>query len=99
MTETVTWNKLLRYRAAEWLRYERRCPIIAFERPPQSWGSYRPDVLGITRGRALIEVEIKVTLSDFHWCLRMAENQSGTLVSLAREICRMPEKEGALVTP
>ena len=149
-------TKILRYRAAEWLRYERRCPIICFERPPAAWKDYRPDVMGITRARTLIEIEIKVSVADFRadkqkhrhqvgkidahqfyyavpaaiadtviaeaetghgvliyrpntgmecsrrsivrktkraplkWCLRMAENQSGTLVSMAREIAEIP---------
>ena len=49
---------------ANFLLYEKRCDIISMER-----GLYdhlgRPDLLGVTRDRKLIEVEIKRSFSDF----------------------------------
>jgi hypothetical protein len=50
--------------AAQWLRYERQCMIVALERGPSRWWG-RPDVLGVTLGRRLIEIEIKQTVADF----------------------------------
>lgn len=59
-----TW--LLRSATIGWLRYNRRCPLVCFERSPLgSSYPYRPDIIGVTRERCVIEVEIKQTLSDF----------------------------------
>jgi hypothetical protein len=49
--------------ALNWLRYEQGCHIVTFERTPIDTES-RPDVLGMTRNRQLIEVEIKVDAAD-----------------------------------
>ena len=57
MTSTV-----LRGIAASWLRYERECHLITFER---GVGHGRPDLLGVDKRRDLIEVEIKVSVADF----------------------------------
>lgn len=51
--------------AMRWLRWEKRCPIVLTERTPREWAHGRPDILGITCSRYLVEVEIKRTLSDF----------------------------------
>lgn len=48
-----------------WLRFERRCPIVIRERSPRVVVCGRPDVLGVTKNRYLIEVEIKRSMSDF----------------------------------
>jgi hypothetical protein len=58
-------NSIWFYRAAalQWLRYERQCPIVAVERGICRGGS--PDVMGVTKDRWAIEVEIKRSLSDF----------------------------------
>ena len=50
---------------AAWLRFERRCKIVLCERTPREWRCGRPDVLGITKDRYTIEVEIKRSVSDF----------------------------------
>lgn len=55
----------LRAAVAAWLRYDRRCPIIAFERAPWPWSQGRPDVMAITAHRHWIEVEIKMTIRDW----------------------------------
>lgn len=56
-------NSLLRA-GADFLLYEKKCDIISMER-----GLYdhlgRPDILGIMRNRQVIEVEIKISFSDF----------------------------------
>lgn len=54
----------LEYMAMAWLRFEKNCPVALFERTPRS-GHGEPDVLGITRARYLLEVEIKRSVSDF----------------------------------
>ena len=58
-------NNIWFYRAAalQWLRYERQCPIVAVERGICRGGS--PDVMGVTKDRWAIEIEIKRSLSDF----------------------------------
>ncbi len=66
MTAARQWNLALRWKVAEWLRYECQCSLIAFERPAVSsdaW-TFRPDVLAVEKGRRLIEVEIKVSKAD-----------------------------------
>jgi len=45
------------------LRFEKRCPIVLWERTPRPCGI--PDVLGITKDRYLVEIEIKRTIGDF----------------------------------
>lgn len=49
----------------EWLRYQSKCMIIVTERSPREAWAGRPDLLGITKGRFLIEIEVKRTMSDF----------------------------------
>lgn len=71
----------LRACAAQWLRYDRSMPIVTFERGIKEYHGYdaAPDVLAMTNRRQLIEVEIKVSWSDFkanfkkriHWMQRM----------------------------
>lgn len=53
----------LETRAFAWLRFEKRCPIVLWERTPRPCGI--PDVLGITKHRYLVEIEIKRTIGDF----------------------------------
>jgi hypothetical protein len=54
----------LRAIAAEYLRYKRHCPIVAFER--SHWPcSMRPDVIGVTKKRKIVEIEIKCSMADF----------------------------------
>lgn len=53
-------------RAFAYLRHIRRCPIVLFERTPRpcEW-SDRPDAIGVTPARYLIEIEVKRSLADF----------------------------------
>jgi hypothetical protein len=52
----------LRAAAVMWLRYDRGCPVVSMER---GIVNCVPDVLGVTKQRELIEIEIKRTMSDF----------------------------------
>ncbi len=70
----------LRAIAASWLRYERRCWLVTFERGLEY--NNNPDVLGVNPSRFLIEVEVKVSISDFRadakkgkWSYREAPSQ------------------------
>lgn len=49
-----------------WLRWEKRCSVALCERSPRMGIGGRPDILGITQNRYLLEIEIKRSLSDFH---------------------------------
>lgn len=49
----------IKYKALYWLRLDQRCAFIATE-----VGEYSADVLGINE-KKMIEIEVKVTLSDF----------------------------------
>jgi hypothetical protein len=49
---------------AVYLRYKRQCRLVTFERGTESFGDF-PDVLAVTDDMRLIEVEVKVSLSDF----------------------------------
>lgn len=51
-----------------WLRYKRQCPLVMLERTPFAYwrDRYRPDVVGISRERLAIEIEIKRTAGDYN---------------------------------
>lgn len=55
-------STVLKGMAASWLRYEKQCPLVMFER---GLGTDKPDILALTKERLLIEIEIKISLSDF----------------------------------
>lgn len=50
---------------AAWLRYDRRCIMVCWEREILGLFSRRPDMIGVTHSRHVIEVEIKRTMTDF----------------------------------
>jgi len=50
--------------AMHFLRFEKACAVALLERSPR-FGIGEPDVLGITKARYLLEIEIKRSLSDF----------------------------------
>ncbi len=54
----------LRALGVNWLRYEQGCYLIALERSPFS-SRVKPDILGLTKHRLTIEVEIKISKQDF----------------------------------
>ena len=59
-------TNMLRAAVASYLRYKRQCVLIAYERGTgYGSGEGKPDVLGVTEGRKLIEVELKTSFADF----------------------------------
>lgn len=50
--------------ALRWLAWEKKCIAVLHERQPR-YHMGTPDVLGLTRARYLIEVEVKRSVSDF----------------------------------
>lgn len=50
--------------AMRWLWLEQKCLVVLEQRTP-SYGMGLPDVLGITPGRYMTEIEIKRSVSDF----------------------------------
>ena len=60
-------STLLKAIACSWLRYKRQCPIVFTERQlgyTHCSGGVA-DVMALTKDRRLIEVETKITISDF----------------------------------
>lgn len=55
----------LEFYGARWLWNDKQCPIVINERSPRSWSCGEPDVLGVTKNRYLLEIEVKRSLSDF----------------------------------
>ena len=50
--------------AMRWLWIDKKCLVVLEERTP-SYQMGQPDVLGITAGRYMVEIEIKRSVSDF----------------------------------
>lgn len=50
--------------AMRFLRFEKACPVALFERTPR-YSNGEPDVLGVTKARYLLEIEIKRSVADF----------------------------------
>lgn len=56
----------MRAAALAWLRYQRQCPLVMFERAPfHIPGPGNPDVCGVTSKRTVVEIEIKISMADF----------------------------------
>ncbi len=73
-----------------WLWLEKNCHYIVEQRSPRPWlGS--PDILGVTAGRYLIEIEIKRSISDFFADSRKYHrlNRERTLDAQARQFYYM----------
>jgi hypothetical protein len=51
--------------AMRWLWIDRRCWMVIEQRSPR-YGMGNPDVLGLTLGRHLVEIEIKRSVADFN---------------------------------
>lgn len=62
MSALFPYDKLLAS-ACEFLRYEQGCYLLAWERSP--WEHHKPDLMGVERGRRVLEIEIKRSLADF----------------------------------
>ncbi len=54
----------LEHSAFYWLHWVKKCHAVLHERTPR-YQTGSPDVLGMTRSRYLIEIEIKRSVSDF----------------------------------
>jgi hypothetical protein len=79
---------LLLSSALAWLRYEKRCFLVATERRPfGEWHHGRPDAIGVDVKRFMTEIEIKVTLSDFraNQKKRCVKNREMFIVSAPRQ--------------
>jgi hypothetical protein len=65
MSSLFPYNQLLAS-ACEFLRYEQGCYLLAWERSPweHRW-HHKPDVMGVERGRRVLEIEIKRSVADF----------------------------------
>ena len=50
---------------AEWLRYERGCYLMAWERIPWEYAHHKPDLVGVDASRKCVEIEIKRSVADF----------------------------------
>lgn len=59
--EKAITSEVIRAAVASWMRFDRQCPLVSFERGPVSG---LPDVIAVTSGRLLWEVEIKTSISD-----------------------------------
>lgn len=55
----------LEFSGVQWLKFEKRCPLVIHERSPRPFSMGNPDVLGITDNRYMLEIEIKRSVSDF----------------------------------
>lgn len=54
----------LEYAGARWLQFEKNCALVLCERTPR-YGHGQPDLIGVTPGRSLYEIEIKRSVADF----------------------------------
>ena len=54
----------VKYYVFTYLRYQRQCPLVTFERALHC-GVAVPDILAVDKSRYLTEVEVKVSLADF----------------------------------
>lgn len=54
----------LEFQGALWLKLEKKCPLVLFEKTPR-YGHGQPDVLGVNERRFIFEIEVKRTISDF----------------------------------
>lgn len=56
-------SKKLQVSAAQFLLWQKKCVLFTLEQSDGTMG--RPDVFGLTKNRETIEIEIKVSVSDF----------------------------------
>jgi hypothetical protein len=54
----------IEFAAMRWLAFDKKCHYVLEQRCPR-YGLGSPDVIGVTRGRKITEIEIKRTFSDF----------------------------------
>lgn len=66
-------SALIRRHAAHWLRYTKQCMVLALE---ADLIGEPADIMGITRGRHVIEIEIKISMADFRRDIEKRKHQS-----------------------
>ncbi len=79
--------------ALRWLRFEKACPVALFERSPRFSGG-RPDVLGITKTRYLLEIEVKRSFADFR-----ANSKKNHIIHREHEAFKLQAERLALKWP
>jgi hypothetical protein len=96
MKPDIVTARYLRAAGAAYLRYDRQCPIISIERGLTEfhWND-SPDILGVTKKRTLVEIEIKVSLSDFKHNFK----KKSILMREGGHQCRRPHQFFFLVPP
>ena len=62
-TMTIS-SRIIRGAVAAWLRYERQCHLVVFDRGDDVVPG-TPDILAVDKKRMAVEVEIKISMSDF----------------------------------
>lgn len=76
MSKPTTKVLCVRLGVLRWLRFEKRCAMVMHERQP--WWSFGvPDVIGVTQRAQIIEVEIKIAMSDFRRDLHKRKHALG----------------------
>lgn len=94
--DQALFSRILAY---HWLRYEMGCYMVTFERHPFAY-HLRPDVLGMNKRRLLIEVEVKISLSDMKADLEKRHRQAATMVSeFRRQTPAVPSYLYYMVSP
>jgi len=63
---------------ASYYRYERQCPVVAFETNSQleGWAGELADVLVLDKNRQLIEIEVKLSISDLKRDVKKLKHQA-----------------------
>lgn len=78
MEQTISSQKL-KHMAACWLRYNKQCPIVALE-ANCLLNAYTDgglaDLLAVSPGRHLLEVEVKISIADFRKDQEKEKHQS-----------------------
>ena len=91
----------LKHYAAHWLKWEKNCPLVMFERSPRTWHAGQPDVIGITKSRHMLEIEIKISMSDFRANARKRhiEMRNNPDPVIAEKYLRMAPKQFWFMVP
>lgn len=91
----------LEYRAARWLKFEKRCTLVMCERSPRTWWAGEPDVIGINPSRFLFEIEVKRTMADFraNQKKRHMQNRFSLEMEIAKQYSRKAPKHFWFLVP
>lgn len=71
-------SETIKAAVATYFRYQRQCPIIAFEVDSQvhSWMGEPADILVVNNDRHLLEVEVKISLTDLRHDAKKRKHES-----------------------